>query len=189
MFGFSEVCFVQFYSISPCCGLHSQMYAICWPTSWLTHFVVITGRPSMGTSGLGKSLLQRRVFLQEAGRQQKSRSNRGMRYLGSTSSILIGPEEQAGDSQIERWGILVLPRLYASAVYNKQETDEGPLGLSHLFSSSTLNKREKVKQTDAELRVCLVYTHQPLSTKKRQSNRRIRSLRSISLHALVLHIR
>ena len=68
----------------------------------LTHIVVITGRTSMSTSGLGKFLLQRRVLLQEAGRQQKIRSNRGMRYLGSTSSILIGPEEQAGDSQIER---------------------------------------------------------------------------------------
>ena len=189
MFGFSEVCFVQFYSISPCCGLHSQMNTICWLTSWLTRIVVITGRPSMSTSGLGKSLLQRRVLLQEAGRQQKIRSNRGMRYLGSTSSVLIGPEEQAGDSQIERWSILDLPRLDASPLYKKQETDEVFVGLSNLFSSALLNKRDMVKQTEAELQVYLVYTHQPRSTKKRQSNRRIRSLRSISLHSSVLHIR
>ena len=124
LFGFSELCFVQFYKSSPCCSLSRRMNSFYRPTNWLSHTcAVINGGPVMGTSGSGKSLLQRRVLLQEAGRQQKSRSNRGMRYLGSTSSILIGPEEQAGDSQVEGWGILALPRLYASAVYKKQEAD------------------------------------------------------------------
>ena len=123
LFRFSELCFVQFYNSSPCCSLNRRMNSFYRPTNWLSHTcAVINGGPVMGTSGSGKSLLQRRVLLQEAGRQQKSRSNRGMRYLGSTSSILIGPEKQAGDSQIERWGTWGLPHPYSSVLKNKRET-------------------------------------------------------------------
>ena len=136
-----------------------------------------------------------------------------MRYFSSASSVCICCVQQTRDG----WG--TFRSVSSILIIHVKQTREGQTAgcrtssLSCLYSSALFNEVETVKQTDEVikvylitlfgpahqigvgqtkddvLKVYLIYTHRSWTSNKRRSYRRMRLLRSISLHSSVLDIK